>query len=74
MEDNVQLVQAQRMLSHIDQVAKTYKMDKQKDARELLLRQAFEGGEAEMDAVQKFKKVMEVLHVYIHIYVCTCSQ
>lgn len=74
MEDNVQLVQAQRMLSHIDQVAKTYKMDKQKDARELLLRQAFEGGEAEMDAVQKFKKVREVLHVYIHIYVCTCSQ
>lgn len=65
MEEEAQLLKVERIISHIDQVGKTFKIEKHKDARELLLRQAMEGGEEEMKAVENFREVREVPYVNI---------
>jgi hypothetical protein len=55
---------AERILWHLSQVEKTYKVEKQNDARDLLLHQAFEGGAKCMQAVQIFKQDPRVLHTF----------
>ena len=59
-----ELRSAGRILWHLGQVEKTYKIDKQKEARDLLLHQALKGGSKNMEAVQKFKKNPEVLQTF----------
>ena len=65
MDESSELFLADRILDHLEHVAKTFKVEKKQDARELLLREAFEGGGEEvMKAVHTFKEVREVLSVY----------
>jgi hypothetical protein len=61
MVDDGELRRAERILWHLSQVEKTYKVEKQNDARDLLLHQAFEGGAKCMQAVQIFKQDPRVL-------------
>ena len=64
MEDDGELWRADRILWHLSQVEKTYKVDKQKGARDLLLHQALVGGADCMQAMQKFKQDPRVLHTF----------
>lgn len=54
MEDS-DIRRADRITWHLRQVENTYKVEKPKGARDLLLHQALEGGADDMEAVQKFK-------------------
>ena len=64
MVGDAQLHRADRMMSLLGQVEKTYKIDKHKAARELLLRQSLEGGLESMKAVQMFRDDPLVLQTY----------
>ena len=61
MDDDCHLRKADRLLWHLSQLEKTYKVEKHKDARDLLLKQALEGGADTMQAVQKFKNDPRIL-------------
>ena len=52
------------MLWHLGQIEKTYKVEKQKDARDLLLHQSLEGGTDCMGAIQAFKEDPKVLKTF----------
>ena len=54
----------------LGQVEKTYKLEKVKEARHLLLHQALEGGSLCMQAVQKFKEDPSVMEVFRSVAKC----
>lgn len=64
MVDDDELRRADRILWHLGQVEKTYKVEKQKDARDLLLHQALEGDAGCLRAVQGFKQDPKVLQTF----------
>ena len=64
MVEDHELRKADRILGHLSKVEKTYKVDKQKEARDLLLHQALEGGASCMQAVQSFKQDPAVFHTF----------
>lgn len=61
MIDDGELRKADRILS---QVEKTFKADKQKDVRDLLLHQSLEGGADHLKVVQRFKEDSKVLQTF----------
>lgn len=63
MEDS-DIRRADRITWHLRQVENTYKVEKPKGARDLLLHQALEGGADDMEAVQKFKDDPRVLQTF----------
>ena len=56
MVEDAELRRADQILHHLAQVEKTFKNDKVKTARDLLLQQALAGGSGCLDAVQSFKQ------------------
>ena len=62
MVEDAELRKADQILHHLTQVEKTFKNDKVKIARDLLLQQALAGGKACLDAVQSFKQDPRVQH------------
>ena len=54
----------ERILFHLSQVEKTYKVDKRKGARDLLMQQALKGGTEELEAVCRFKEDPTILSVF----------
>lgn len=64
MLDDGELRVADRMLSHLSQLQKSYKQDKRKQARDLLLQQALEGSPESINAVCRFKDDLRVLETF----------
>ena len=64
MVKDAKLRNANRILWHLGQVERTYKVDKQKEARDLLLHQALQGGSDSMEAVQNFKEDPQVFETF----------
>lgn len=56
--------QADRILSHLSQLQKTYSADKSKGARDLLLQTALQGGCDKLEAVRGFTEDPNVLKVF----------
>ena len=64
MAEDDQLRLAERVLAHLSQVERTYKVQKHKDARDLLLHTALEGDSGCLEAVRRFTKDPEVLRTF----------
>ena len=64
MVEDAQLRTAEWMIWHLGQVEKSFKLEKHKEARDLLLHQALEGGAGCMEAVHKFKEDPNVLRTF----------
>ena len=62
--EDTQLREADRILWHLGQVEKSFKLEKHKVARDLLLNQALEGGAGFLEAVQHFKEDPAVLTLF----------
>ena len=63
MVEDADLRRAERVLWHLGQVEKTFKVHKQ-DAREILLHQSLEGGSRGIGAVDEFKQDAHVLSTF----------
>ena len=64
MVEDTQLHEAERLIWHLGQVEKTFKLEKHKEAHDLLLHQALEGGSECMQAVHKFKEDPKVFQTF----------
>lgn len=64
MVDDGDLRQAERVMWHLGQVEKTYKIDKHKSAQDLLLQQSLQGGSEYMRAVQRYRDDAKVLETF----------
>ena len=64
MVEDAELRRAEQILHHLSQVEKTFKNDKVKTARDLLLQQALVGGSGCLEAVQCFKQDPRVRHYF----------
>lgn len=53
------------MIWHLSQVEKTFKTEKQKNARDLLLHQSLKGGSECMNAVRRFRDDPQVLETFM---------
>lgn len=64
MVEDADLRKADRMMGHLSQVEKTFKVDKQKVARDLLLHQSLKGGTEYLGTVQAFRDDPLVLETF----------
>ena len=64
MVEDAELRAADRMLSHLRQLQKSYKRDKYKQARDLLLQQALDGSPECINAVCMFKDDPQVFSTF----------
>lgn len=64
MVEDADLRKTERMMDHLSQVEKTFKVEKLRIARDLLLHQSLTGGTECMTAVQKYRDDPQVLETY----------
>ena len=64
MVEDAKLRLVEKMLWHLGQIEKTYKVDKQKNARDLLLHQSLQGDSQCMQQVHSFRDDPNVFETY----------
>ena len=64
MVDDADLRRTETIMWHLSQVEKTFKVEKLKTARDLLLHQSLTGGTECINAVQRFRDDPHVLETY----------